>query len=174
MRVATHYASAIGRRVAEKLNKEIERGNEIGAFTFALLFIAIPKDMLDGFYTTAVGFLQAIPGIGQMLAVGGAPAKFIVGAVLSATLYFFMLRKGWFIRWKIRIWYFILGFFVDNLPAADILPMSTFMLLYAWKNVHVRAARARKKLLELAKISKEEIENLDKDINSLDDDLTRR
>jgi hypothetical protein len=142
------------KRLSDKLNKEIERGNDFIAFTFALLLAAI-KDALDiGLTAMLVGLLPII---------GAIP-----GIFLSLFLTFFLWGKGWFLKTKIKITWWVLGFFIDNLPAVDVLPMNTLLVLYAWRNVRKRARAAEEKLEKIKELTWEEIEGLNKDISLLD------
>src|SRR3989338_5750678 len=93
----------VARALAGKLNEEIAKGNDNTAFMIAML-LATFKDFLDIILTlTMVGL---IPGV-----------NFAVGLFLTSFLFFFMLGKGWFLKWKLRIWFWILGLIFDGLPA---------------------------------------------------------
>ena len=146
--------------LAGKLNQEIERGNDFIAFMFALLLAAI-KDTLDlGLTAFLIGLL---PFLGPFSFLFEVPGLF-----LSVFLTAFLWGKGWFIKTKIKIIWWTLGFFVDNLPGVDAIPMSTFSVLYAWRNIRKRAKAAEEKLEKIKELTEKEIEELDKDISLLD------
>ncbi len=141
-------------RLSEKLNREIERGNDFIAFSIAL-FLAMFKDGLEIVLDlTAVGL---VPVLGQ-----------IPGIFLSVFLTAFLWEKGWFLKTRIKVIWWVLGFFIDNLPAANALPMSTLSVLYAWRIVRKRARAAEEKLEKIKELTEKEIESLDKDISLLD------
>lgn len=139
-----------------KLNKEIERGNDFMAFMIALSLAAL-KDILDlGLNIALVGLL---PIVGQ-----------IPGFFLSVFLYLFLRGKGWFIKTKIKIMWWILGFFIDNLPVVNSLPMNTLAVLYAWRIVRKRASSAERKLEKIKELTEQEIENINNDISIIDEE----
>lgn len=141
-------------RLAEKLNKEIEKGNDTGAFMIALLLAAF-KDFLDIILTlTLIGL---IPGV-----------TFAVGLFLTSFLFFFMLGKGWFLKIRLRIWFWILGLFIDGLPGFSALPINTLLMLYAWHLVKKRKAGAEIKLRDLNQLTEYEVNRLNNDISLLE------
>ena len=142
------------KRLAEKLNQEIERGNDFVAFIFAILLAAI-KDALDIWLTAFL--VGLVPIIGEL-----------PGIFLSLFLTFFLWGKGWFLKTKIKIIWWVLGFFFDNLPVVSVLPMNTLLVLYAWHNVRKRAKAAEEKIEKIEELTEKEIEELDKDISLLD------
>lgn len=133
----TREAVAAARALAARLNREIEQGNDVAAFTIAL-FIALAKDGLDW----VLDFIL----IGEIPVVGQVP-----GIFATAFLYYFLWGKGWLLKWRIRAIFWIFGFFFDNLPLANNLPLSTLAVLWAWHNVRQRAAEAERELEGLQK-----------------------
>ncbi len=142
------------RQLAEKLNEEIARGNEYTAFTIAAL-LAAAKDIID--FGLGAFLIGLIPIAGQL-----------PGYFLSAFLTYFLWRKGWFLRTRIRVIWWSLGIFFDNLPAFNMLPINTLVVLYAWHIVRKRGDAARKKLNALHELTQEEISRLNNDISLLD------
>lgn len=143
------------RRLAEKLNTEIEKGNDTSAYMIALT-LAICKDFSDFLLTLlAVGL---IPGV-----------NFCIGLFLTSFLFFFLLRKGWFLKTRIKFWYWVLGLFVDGLPAVSALPMNTLLVIYAWRLAKKRAGRAKEKMADLYNLTGREIDELNNDISLLED-----
>lgn len=143
------------KELAEKLNTEIEKGNDNGAFMIALL-LAAAKDFLDILLDLLL--IGLIPGVG-----------FLVGLFLTSFLFFFMLGKGWFLKWKIRFWFWILGFFVDGLPGFNALPINTLLVLYAWRLTKKRAKQGKLKLKNLSNLTEKEINELNNDISLLEE-----
>jgi len=148
------------KRLAEKLNQEIERGNDFMAFTFALLLAGI-KDTLD------LGLTALLIGLFAFL----GPFTFIFeipGIFLSAFLFAFLWGKGWFLKGRIKIIRWILALFIDNIPGIDAFPMNVFMVLYAWRIVKKRARAAEEKLEKIKELTEKEIEDFNKDLSLLD------
>ncbi len=142
------------RSLAGKLNKEIEKGNDNTAFMIAIL-LAVFKDFIDIILTfTMVGL---IPGV-----------NFAVGLFLTSFLFFFMLGKGWFLKWKLRIWFWVLGLFFDGLPAFSALPVNSLLVLYAWRLAKKRKAHAEVKMKDLHNLTEKEIGALNADISLLE------
>ena len=142
------------RDLAEKLNGEIGKGNDVGAFTIALS-LALCKDFLDILLT--VFLVGLIPGV-----------SFLLGLFLTSFLFFFMLGKGWLLRWRLKFWFGFFGLFIDGLPLLNTLPTNTLLVLYAWRIVKKRAAKATLKLRELDKMTNYEIEELNSEITLLE------
>ena len=142
------------RRLAEKLNKEIEKGNDNMAFMIAIM-LATFKDFIDIFLTLT--FIGLIPG-----------TNFAVGLFLTSFLFFFMLGKGWFLKWKIRVYFWVLGLFVDGLPGFSALPINTILVLYAWRLTKRRKDNAEIKLRNLENLTTHEINRLNTDISLLE------
>ena len=144
----------VARALAGKLNEEIAKGNDNTAFMIAML-LATFKDFLDIILTlTMVGL---IPGV-----------NFAVGLFLTSFLFFFMLGKGWFLKWKLRIWFWILGLIFDGLPAFSALPVNTLLVLYAWRLAKKRKANAEVKMKDLHNLTEKEIAALNADISLLE------
>ena len=141
-------------RLAGKLNEEIEKGNDTRAFMIAML-LATFKDFLDIILTFAL--VGLIPGV-----------NFAVGLFLTSFLFFFMLGKGWFLKWKIRMWFWVLGLFIDGLPAFSALPINTLLVLYAWRLAKKRKAGAEIKLRDLSNLTEHEVNRLNNDISLLE------
>jgi len=144
----------LAKKLAIKLNTEIEKGNDDAAFMIALLLAAF-KDFLDIVLTFLM--IGLIPGV-----------SFFTGLFLTSFLFFFMLGKGWFLKWKIKLWFWILGLFVDGLPLVGALPMNVFLVLYAWRLTKKRAKKAKLKLKNLHELSERELNKLDNDISLLE------
>jgi len=142
--------------LAAKLNEEIAKGNDTGAFMLAVLLAAF-KDFID----VVLAFLVVgeIPGV-----------NFLVGLFLTSFLFFFMLGKGWFLKWRIKFWFWVLGLFVDGLPVVGILPMNTLLVLYAWRITKKRAEKGKLKLRNLNNLTEKEIGMLNNDISLLETD----
>ncbi len=114
------------RKLADKLNVEIEKGHDTTAFMIAVLLASF-KDFLDIVLDfLVIGF---IPGV-----------SFAIGLFLTTFLFFFLLGKGWFLTTRIRIWFFVFGLFVDGLPLFNALPINTILVLYAWRLIKKRAS----------------------------------
>ncbi|MEK7194078.1 MAG: hypothetical protein AAB660_00120 [Patescibacteria group bacterium] len=142
--------------LAGKLNAEIAKGNDTTAFMIALL-LATFKDFLDVILTiTLVGL---IPGV-----------NFAIGLFLTSFLFFFMLSKGWFLKTRIRVWYWILGLFFDGLPGFAALPINSLLVLYAWRLAKKRKAGAEMKLENLDHLTTNEVARLNSDISLLEND----
>ena len=142
------------RLLVQKLNKEIADGHDSVAFMLAIL-LAIMKDGLD--------FILDILGVGLIPILGQIPGYF-----LSAFLMVFLWGKGYFLKGKIKIIYWIFGLFFDNLPAFNALPLNTLTVIYAWHVVRKRAGKAREKLDDVKKLTEQEVEDLNNDISLLD------
>lgn len=142
------------RKLAEKLNIEIEKGNDDTAFMIALLLAAF-KDFLD----IVLDFLLIglIPGV-----------SFAIGLFLTSFLFFFMLGKGWFLKWKIKFWFWFLGLFIDGLPLFNALPINVLLVLYAWRLTKKRAEKGKLKLKDLSNLTEKEINELNNDISLLE------
>jgi len=145
------------KKLAGKLNEEIEKGNDKTAFMIALLLAAF-KDFLDVILTFLV--IGVIPGV-----------TFSVGLFLTSFLFFFMLGKGWFLRWKMKFYFWFLGLFIDGIPAVSVLPMNVMLVLYAWYKVKKRAEKAKSKLKNLNNLTEKEIGDLNNDISLLESAL---
>lgn len=125
-------------KLAERLNREIAEGHDEVAFLIALL-LAATKDGLD--WVLDFLLIGEIPFIGQ-----------IPGIFLSAFLAYFLWSKGWFKRTKIRITFYVLALFIDNLPfGVNNLPMNVLSVLWAWHVVRHRARQAEGELEGLQK-----------------------
>lgn len=144
----------LAKKLAEKLNKEIEKGNDDTAFMLALLLAAF-KDFLD--IVLDFVLIGLIPGV-----------SFAIGLFLTSFLFFFMLGKGWFLKWKIKFWFWVLGLFVDGLPLFNALPINVLLVLYAWRLTKKRAAKAKLKLKDLNNLTEKEINELNNDISLLE------
>ncbi|MBA3733556.1 hypothetical protein H0W91_04275 [Patescibacteria group bacterium] len=144
----------LARKLAEKLNVEIEKGNDDSAFMIALLLAAF-KDFLD----IVLDFLLIglIPGV-----------SFFIGLFLTSFLFFFMLGKGWFLKWKIKFWFWFLGLFIDGLPLFNALPINVLLVLYAWRLTKKRAKKATLKLKNISTLTESEINALNNDISLLE------
>jgi len=137
--------SDIAKRVADKLNQQIALGHETTAFLIAVS-IAILKDLLD--------ILQL-----------GIP---LLGPFLSLILFYFLWGKGWFLSTRVKLIWWILGFFIDNLPFISVLPINTIIVLWAWRIVSKKAKKAENKLENLPIITERELQRLDENIDELD------
>ena len=155
-----NYITDAGKRLAEKLNEEIARGNEDVAF-FIALNIALFKDFQD--------IILALVGLGEIPLLGE-----ILGLFCFVCLTLIMFQKGWFLKTRLRVMWWVLGFFIDNLPLFSILPIETLLVLYAWHLVKKRSKAAQKKLEILHKLTEKEIENLNNDIGLVDNQFTNQ
>ncbi len=139
----------LAKSIADKLNKKIETGEETSAFVIAL-GIAILKDILDAGLTLTL--IEFYPFLGQ-----------IPGILVSAILMYFLWGKGWFLKWKARAILFVIG---DNIPLIDFLPLSTIMVLWAWRNVRKQAEEARGNMVDLHLKTFEELTKIDADVEN--------
>lgn len=135
---------SLAQKIAIKLNEEIAKGHETTAFLIALGLSAV-KDILDIF---ELGFP-------------------IFSFFIALILFYFLFSKGHFLRIKIKLIWWILGFIIDNLPAFSLLPINTIMVLWAWRLVHKKAKSAEEKLENLNEMTRQELEELDENIDSL-------
>ena len=146
--------------LAKKLNEEIAKGNDDTAFMIAFLLAGF-KDFLDIILVlTAVGL---IPGV-----------TWGTGLFLSGFLFFFMLGKGWFLKWRLRLGYWVLCWFFDGLPGFNTLPINSLMVLYAWRLAKKRQRKATEKLQELHTMTDAEMEALNNDISLLEEGDSNR
>ncbi len=151
---AEKIITSAAKSLAGKLNKEIEKGNDNTAFFIAMLLASF-KDFVDIILTfTGVGL---IPGV-----------EFVVGLFLTSFLFFFMLGKGWFLKWRIKAWFWVLGLFFDGLPAFSALPINVLLVLYAWRLAKKRKEHAEIKLENLENLTEAEIHRLNNDISILE------
>ncbi|MEQ1500257.1 MAG: hypothetical protein ABL917_02700, partial [Parcubacteria group bacterium] len=141
----------LAKKLAIKLNTEIEKGNDESAFMIPLLLAAF-KDFLDIVLTFLM--IGLIPGV-----------SFFTGLFLTSFLFFFMLGKGWFLKWKIKFYFWFLGLFIDGLPLISAIPMNVLLVLYAWRITKKRAKKAKLKLKNLYELSERELNELDNDIS---------
>lgn len=145
---------SLAQGLAGKLNKEIEKGNDKTAFMIAVIIAAF-KDFLDVMLTILL--IGLIPGV-----------NFAIGLFLTSFLFFFMLGKGWFLTMRLRIWYWILGLFIDGLPLFSTLPINTLLVLYAWRLVGKRKANAEITMKNLEHLTVQEINRLGNNISLLE------
>ena len=143
--------------LAKKLNKEIEKGHDTIAFSIAIL-LATFKDFFD-LIIFLTGTSVYAPGVSML-----------TGLFLSSFLYFFLLGKGWFLKWRIRLEYWVLCLFFDGLPGFEALPINTLMVLYAWRLTKKRMRHAEVKMKELEVMTEVQITALNKDISLLESD----
>src|SRR3989338_3387658 len=103
-------------------------------------------------------------------AIGEAQSKAAIQAVdfTFMAISLMIWGKGWFMKTKVMLAWWGLGFFVDSLPLASLLPLTSISILYAWRHVKKRSRAAEKKLADLEKLTQNEIEDLDQDISILD------
>lgn len=144
-------------RIAGKLNQLIAQGHDTTAFSIALLLAAL-KDGVD----IGLDFLFLA---GEIPLVGQLPGVFI-----SATLAYFLWRKGWFNSTKIKIVIWVLGLFIDNMPLINDLPMTVLTVLWAWHIVRQRAQEAEKNKGELHEKTLEELEVIEQETEISDDE----
>lgn len=144
-------ASATARLLVTKLNEEIARGHDTFAFVI-MMVIALLKDLLE---LTPLG---QIPVLSQF-----------IGAFLATVIFAFMFGKGWFISTRVKVIYWVAGFFIDNLPAVSALPMETLTVLYAWHLVRKRAQKAEEKLRFCEQMTEEQVNELVNNIGFLDE-----
>jgi hypothetical protein len=92
----------------------------------------------------------------------------LTGAFLTGFLFYFMYGKGYFLKWRLRFWFIVLGWFVDGLPGFNALPINTLLVLYAWKLARKRKENAHSMLENFHSLSDKEIEDLNNDISLLE------
>lgn len=146
----THSAQSL----AKKLNKEIEKGHDTTAFMIALILAAF-KDFLD--IILDFFLIGLFPGV-----------SFVIGLFLTSFIFFFLLHKGWLLKMRVRIWFFVLGLFIDGLPLFNALPINSIVVLYAWHLTKKRASKANRKLHNLSNLTVFEINQLNHDISLLE------
>jgi len=109
---------------------------------------------------------------GEATAVAGGRAVDLtfmaISFMVSGAIYLLMWGKGWMIKHKLKYTWWGLGFFVDNLPKINALPLTTISIAYTWMHVKRRSQAAEKKLADIEKLTQNEIEDLDQDISILD------
>ena len=154
---AEKFVVEAAERVAKKLNKMIETGHDDSAFMIALLLAAF-KDFLD--IVLDILLIGLIPGV-----------SFFIGLFLTSFLFFFLLGKGWFLKTRLKIWFWILGLFVDGLPVFNALPTNVLLVLYAWHLAKKRARNAEENLEKLKEKTLEELEEIDKNTGIEDEDI---
>ncbi|MCF7865582.1 MAG: hypothetical protein K9M11_03700 [Candidatus Pacebacteria bacterium] len=142
------------RRLAERLNKEIEKGNDTGPFLVAL-GVAVLKDTMDIVLSFAV--VGLVPGVGWAISL-----------FVTTFLFFFMLGKGWFLSTRLRIWFWVLGFFVDGLPVFGDLPISSILVIYAWHLTKKKAEESSVKLKNLNRLTRRDMKRLNQTIHTLE------
>ncbi len=145
--------------LAQKLNTEIEKGNDTFAFMIALGLAAF-KDFLDIILTATL--LGLIPGV-----------NFGIGLFLTSFLFFFMYGKGYFLKWRLRFWFWVLGLIFDGFPGLAAFPTNSLLVLYAWRLAKKRAAKAKIKLKDISNLTAQEISSLNNDISILEDGASR-
>lgn len=146
----------------------------------ACIFVPILGSIVCGIIGTIAGaitgLIVSVAGVIKAAELGMAIyailwiIKSLVGLFLSLALYYFLWGKGWFIKTRIRVIWWVFGFVFDNLPLASELPTNTLNVLYAWHLVRKRARAAEEKLPKLKKLTEKEIEELDNDISKLDEE----
>lgn len=141
------FLSQQARSLVYKLNEEIDKGNDMFAFTTALM-LAMFKDFIDLCFF-ALKVKLAATGIGIAIVLPLALFAWATGVFLTVFIYFFLLGKGWCKRMRLRIIYWILGFFVANFPVFSALPINTLLVLYAWRLVRKRGLQASRDLGEI-------------------------
>jgi hypothetical protein len=136
----------IAQRVAFKLNALVEEGHATGVFTF-MLAIAIAK---DGLMDWLLDFLI----IGEIPLVGQIP-----GALMGATLWFFMRMRGSYAKRKFRQIILLtidcLPFFINNLP------LTTLSVLWMWSDAKKDAEKAEVNLVDLKNKTRQELKAID-------------
>jgi hypothetical protein len=142
------------RKLAEHLNEEIEKGNDTGAFLIAI-GVAVAKDSMDIILDLAV--VGLVPGLG-----------FAISLFVTTFLFFFMLGKGWFLQTRVRIWFWVLGLFVDGLPVFNALPIDTILVLYAWHLTKKRSGESAEKLKSLNSLTRRNVRRLNQTIQALE------
>lgn len=146
--------------LARKLNKEIEKGNDTVAFLIAMLLAGF-KDFLD--IILNVLLIGEVPGV-----------NFLTGLFLTSFLFFFMLKKGYFLKTRLKIWFWVLGLFFDGLPLFSTLPTNVLLVAYAWRLAKKRKAHAEIKLENLDNLTTQEITSLNNNIGLLEDGVVDR
>ena len=152
-----HEVREIANRIADHLQKEIDRGHRVTAFTI-LISLALLVDFWE-----VIGTITLL-----QIALNVAVIGFVIEALPPLILYFFMRQQGWFLQRKIgnvinkyelQIIFWLLSF-VDAIPVIEILPLQTFGVLKVWKKVKKNAAEAKVELAELQYTAAEEIERI--------------
>jgi len=136
----------LAERVGRKLQKMIEEGHATEAFMIAL-FLAGLKDSLD----VTLDLLL----IGNIPIIGALPGLFLTVIIYVITGPSFKNKM------KLKVAWWVLGFFVDGLPFFNALPINTILVLYTWHAVRKDASEAEGKLEKLENITKEELEEID-------------
>ena len=134
--------------LAAKLNREIAQGHDVIVFTIALLLAAFKDGVLD--------WILDFAGIGEIPVVGQLPGIFV-----SASLAYFLWGKGWFRKAKIRVTYYIVALFFDNLPLLNNLPLTVLEVLWAWHVVRSRAVEAEAERSDLERAVGKSLEDIE-------------
>jgi hypothetical protein len=151
------FISKTAEKLAGKLDEEIQRGHNTTAFSIALL-IAVFKDFQD--------VILALVGLGEIPLLGE-----ILGLFCFTCLTIFMFNKGFMLKTRLRIMWWVLGLIVDNLPLFSILPIETILVLYAWYLVKKRSKKAKKAMEVLNLLSLKEIKLINDNIELIDSEL---
>jgi hypothetical protein len=136
----------LAQRAAGKLNELIEKGHDTTAFSIAI-GLALLKDAID--IGADMMFFGLIPVLGQL------PGMFI-----SATLFFFMFGKGYFLQTRVKIIWWVCGIFLDNLPGLNAVPITTLTVIYAWHLTRKKGQEAEEKLSKLKEFTNQQLQEL--------------
>lgn len=151
----------ISERIAGKLNKMIADGHETMPFLIALT-LAFIKDFSD-IGLSLLGLMVSAGTAGALLPAVEAIAT-VVGWMLSGILTYFMWGKGYLNESKVRLTWYLLGFLFDNLPGINAMPMTVFLVIWAWHVVRKRARHAKKDLEELNQKTGTELEAIEQEM----------
>jgi len=134
----------IAKRVADKLNKQIAMGHETFAFSI-VIGVAVLKDLV---LDPASDFA---PIVGQI----------VLSLPVSAFLMYFLWGKGYFNKQKGRIFWWLLGIFIDTTWLFNLIPITTVTVLMAWRTVHKKGIKAQVSLDKLHEKTLEELEKIE-------------
>lgn len=140
------------KKTSDWLVSEIKAGQAYGVLT-AVLLLALVKDFFEAITNLfLVGFiLDVVPGL-----------RLIINGFFFGILHFFMQNGGWFFNkklyYEVRLLLWGLGFFIENVPAINTLPMTTISVFMIWRKIKKRAEKAKIELEDLQYLAAEEIE----------------
>lgn len=146
--------SGAAQKASDWLVSEIKAGHAYGVLT-AVILLALVKDFFEAITNFfVVGFiLDVVPGL-----------RFIINGFFFGILHFFMQNGGWFFNkklyYELRILLWGLGFFIENVPAINTLPMTTISVFMIWRKIKKRAEEAKIEQENLHYLAAEEIERI--------------
>lgn len=141
--------SEASKALAKKLNREIARGHADLAFSI-VIGLTLAKDLIG-----------LIPIFGDVIAL-----------VVSGGIFIFMLGKGYFLKQRLWIWFWIINGIIAFIPFIDLtlVVSDPAIMFYAWYLVKKRMRKAENKLAILGQLTLQEMEQLNNNISLLDEE----